>query len=120
MLGLSRNPHALAGNGFWFDYGVYAIVRRGSPRIQIDPYSPIDCSPSFAQVRPNCCQTAVSSQCPTSLARRTYVTLGQFVILGIEVAVLASAIVVRLLLYRLIRRAIIAYWAATLTDWCIM
>jgi len=35
---------------------------RGSPRIQIDPFGPVVCSPSFAQVRPNCCQTAVSSK----------------------------------------------------------
>lgn len=37
-------------------------------------------------------------------------TFGQFMILGIGLAALASALVVRYLLYGLMRRAILAYW----------
>lgn len=38
-------------------------------------------------------------------------TFGQGVILAIAAAVLAVALVVRLLLFQLIRKAILAYWA---------
>ena len=46
---------------FQFGERPFAIVRDRSPCIQIDPFGGLLCSRSFAQVRPNRCQTAVSA-----------------------------------------------------------
>ena len=56
----SRTRTRLPSAVFEFAYGVCALVRGRSPRIQIGPLGDLVRSPLCAQVRPNCCQTAVS------------------------------------------------------------